>query len=710
MSNLYPEANFHTNYFMQNCQVADMFLELGSEEIPAGYVEPALNYLKTELLLFLDKNQLKHGSAVVMGSPRRLTVAFSGIAVCQSDSEEVFLGPSVQAAYDGEGKPTRAAIGFAKGKGIDPADLTVQDTEKGQVVCARVQKTGQPAEVLLKDFLPQLIEKIPFPKKMRWADQPTPFVRPLHWIVALFEEKVLPFEVCGTRTGNLSRGHRFYQPAEFAVSGLTSYLESCEKNFVVIDPEERRSRIWQETLALAKGVGGSVEEDSALLSEVAFLVEYPVPVLGNFDEKYLKLPKELLSIVMKRHQRYFPVVDANGKLLSHFITISNMKQGEGEEIRKGNQRVLKARLEDARFFFEEDRKKKLQDFNEDLKGVTFQKKLGTSHEKLLRIIALAGAIADKVCPDQKISAVRSAELCKADLCSQMVFEFPELQGIAGGYYADHSGEAPAIGQAIKEHYKPAFSGDEPPLSQAGAVVAIADKLDTILGCISVGLIPSGSEDPYALRRNALGIIQIILHHRWDISLADWIDLGLKSLEDKMKSSKDEIQLQVSDLFQQRFRTLLKEKGYSYDAVNAVLAVGIDSPLDVMEKVAAFSELKEKPYFEALAIAFRRVVSILKDPIKGEVDPALFEVPAEKDLYKVYMDIKEPVRKLAEKKQFSQALEKIAEIKPEVDAFFDGVMVMAKEENLKNNRLRLLQGIAGLFSDLADFSKIEIKKG
>jgi len=695
---------------MQTSQVSELFLEIGSEEIPAGYVEPALSFIKNELSLFLDKNQLSHGSAVVLGSPRRLAVSVPDVLNCQEDSEELFLGPSVQAAYDDEGKLTRAAIGFAKSKGVDPEDLEVQETKKAKVICARVQKTGRSAEALLQDFLPQLIEKIPFPKKMRWADQPMAFVRPLHWVVALFGEKVIDFEVCGAKAGNKSRGHRFFQPSSFAVENHDAYLEACERHFVVIDPEKRKSMIWDKTLELADKAGGTVEEDVDLLNEVNYLVEYPVPILGNYDEKYLELPKELLSIVMKRHQRYFPVVSSEGKLLNHFITIGNMKQGEGEEIRKGNERVLKARLEDARFFYEEDRKKKLEDFNEDLKGVTFQKKLGTSHEKLMRIAALAETIASQACPDEKDAAKRSAELCKADLCTQMVYEFPELQGIAGAYYAGHSGENPDIVQAIKEHYQPAFSGDDPPQSGAGAVVAISDKLDTILGCISVGLIPSGSEDPYALRRNALGIIQTILHHRWDISLSDWIDFGLNLLKEKMKSPVEEIKTQVDDLFQQRFRSMLKDKGFSYDAINAVLAVGMDSPLDVLEKVKAFSELKEKPYFESLAIAFRRVVSILKEPVEGEIDPALFEEPAEKNLHAAYMNLKDPVSQLADKKEFSLALEKISEIKPEVDAFFDSVMVMAKEEDLRNNRLRLLKSIASLFSNLADFSKIETKKG
>jgi len=462
--------------------------------------------------------------------------------------------------------------------------------------------------------------------------------------------------------------------------------------------------------ALAEEVGGTVKEDPDLLHEVAYLVEYPAALRCDFDSKYLSLPQELLVMTMKRHQRYFPLSDSSGKLLPWFITVSNMKSGEGDQIKQGNKRVLKARLEDARFFYEEDKKKKLEEYVDELKGVVFQKKLGTSYEKMTRFAALSANLAEKVCPDDLSKVKRAALLCKADLVTQMVFEFPELQGIMGGYYADHSGEDPEVALAIKEHYRPAFAGDGLPENSVGAVVAIGDKLDTILGCISVGLIPSGSEDPYALRRHSLGIIQIILSRNWQVSLNDLIDSGIKLLKDKAQLSPEEIREHTLDLFQQRFKTMLSGEEFPYDAIDAALATGIDSLVDSRRKVIALSELKTQPYFEDLAIAFRRVVSILTEDAHGDVNVKLLQDPAEKSLYDKYLEIRQPVEKLIAEKKYAGALAEIVAIKGAVDRFFDKVMVMVEDDALRKNRMHLLYGISRLFSQLADFSKIVVKKG
>jgi glycyl-tRNA synthetase beta chain len=412
---------------------------------------------------------------------------------------------------------------------------------------------------------------------------------------------------------------------------------------------------------------------------------------------------------MKYHQKYFPIWDKEEKLLSCFITVSNMPAAEGNEIQKGNERVLRARLEDARFFYDEDRKKKLEDFVEPLKGVVFQKKLGTVFEKVSRVTELSGILANQFCPQKEKHAKRAAELCKADLVSQMVFEFPELQGIMGGYYASYSGEEAEVALAIKEHYRPTFAGDDLPSSDSGACVAIADKLDTIIGCISVGLIPTGSEDPYGLRRHALGIIQILLDRNWQISFQQLVESGLTLVLEKAKLGKDEIKKHVDDLFSQRYKTLLNGEGFPYDAIDCVLSTGMDSIVDVKAKVAAFSDLKKQPYFEPLAIAFRRVASILDKKVDGEVDPGLLNEPAEKQLYEAFLKLRDPVLNHISSKEFSKALQKMGEIKPSVDDFFDNVMVMVEDPALRANRLCLLRDISGLFSGLADFSKIVLKK-
>lgn len=688
----------------------ELFIEIGSEEIPAGYIEPALEYLKTELSGFLRKNRIEAGSPKSFATPRRLVVSVPEVSARQKDVTETWKGPNVKAAYDAEGKPTKAAIGFARGKGVGVEDLTVEKTAKGEVVCARVEKKGEDTAKVLNEYLPKLIVGVPFPKKMRWAEKKISFARPLHWISALFGGDNLDFSVAGIQCGNVSRGHRFLNPASFEFNDLASYLVQCEKHFLIVDPDKRKKMIAEQMKTLADEVGGTVKDDPDLLHEVAYLVEYPEALRCDFDSKYLDLPQELLVMTMKRHQRYFPLRDSSGKLLPYFITVSNIKSGKGNEIVQGNKRVLKARLEDARFFYEEDKKKKLEEYVDELKGVVFQKKLGTSYEKMTRFTALAEFIAQKLCPQDVEKVKRAALLCKADLVTQMVYEFPELQGIMGGYYAEHSGEDPEVALAIKEHYRPAFAGDDPPENSVGAVVSIGDKLDTILGCISVGLIPTGSEDPYALRRHSLGIIQIILSRNWQVSLNDLIDCGVKLLEGKMKLSAGEIREHALDLFQQRFKTMLSAEEFPYDAIDAVLSTGIDSLVDSRRKVVALSELKSQPYFEDLAVAFRRVVSILTEDAPGEARADLLKDPAEKSLYEKYLEIRQPVEKLIAEKEYAGALAKIVEIKSSVDLFFDKVMVMVEDDALRKNRMHLLYGISRLFSQLADFSKIVVKKG
>jgi glycyl-tRNA synthetase beta chain len=688
----------------------ELLIEIGSEEIPAGYIGLALDYLETELTGFLKNNRLEAGEAKTFGTPRRLVVCVSDVSARQEDVTEIMHGPNVKAAYDAEGKPTKAAIGFARGKGIDVEKLTVVKTAKGEVVCATVEKKGEDAVKALNEYLPGLISGIPFPKKMRWAEKKVAFARPVHWVASLFGGATLNFSMDGIQCGNDSLGHRFLNPDKFQFNDLNSYLAQCDKHFVAVDREGREKLIAEQMQVLASEVGGVIKDDPDLLSEVANLVEYPTAIRCDFESQYLELPKELLVMTMKVHQRYFPIWDAEDKLLPYFITVSNIKPGPGDEIKNGNKRVLRARLEDARFFYDEDKKKKLEDFVDELKGIVFQKKLGTSFEKMERFTKLAEHISHNVCPDDKENVKRAALLCKADLVTAMVYEFPELQGVMGGYYAEHSGEDAETALAIKEHYRPAFAGDDPPSNSIGASVAIADKLDTIIGCISVGLIPSGSEDPYALRRHSLGIIQIILDRDWQISLGYLIDKEIQLLEGKAKLSAEDTKNHVLDLFRQRFKTFLSGEDYPYDAIDAVLSTGFDSLVDSRKKVEALSELKKQTWFESLATAFRRVVSILTEDAPGEVDPKLLQEDAEKALYETYLVIKDPVEKSIADKKYPDALANIVEIKSAVDLFFDKVMVMVEDEAIKKNRLHLLYNISQLFSQLADFSKIVVKKG
>ena len=685
----------------------DLFIEIGTEEIPAGYIEPALADMGKKLSEFFEKGRVDAGTPQVMGTPRRLVVHIPDVDARQKDVVETYQGPNIKVAYDAEGNPTKAAIGFARGKGVDIADLTTETTAKGEVICAKVEKKGQPTVDILNEYLSQWMADITFPKKMRWGSRKIPFVRPIHWIAALFDGKKLKFNFEGIKAGNTSQGHRFLKPQKFKFDSLKTYLSECKKHKVMVDPAERRQSIQDQIKAIAKEVKGTIKEDTDLLDTVTHLVEFPVAVLGEFDKAYLELPKELLVITMKVHQKYFPVWKGD-KLLPYFITISNMK-ATGKDIPRGNQRVLKARLEDARFFYDEDRKRKLEDFVDDLKGVVFQKDLGTSHEKLMRIVSLAGTIAQKVCPEAEATAKRAALLSKADLVSQMVFEFPELQGIMGGYYAEHSGDSAEVAQAIKEHYQPAFAGDAVPSTQAGAVVALADKLDTIVGCIGVGLIPSGSEDPYALRRHAMGIMEILSKYNYDLDLNKLFDLGIETLGSKAKLSQDEIRGHCKALFNQRSKTLLAGMGFEYDVIDAVLSTGVSLPSDVRKKAEALSELKKQDYFADLATAFKRVDRIIEGDAPSTIDPELFTEEAEKALFRKFAGIKPTVEDKTLAGDYAGALAKIVEIKGEVDAFFDNVMVNVDDVALKANRMALLKSIAGLFSPLADFSKIVIKK-
>ncbi len=685
----------------------DLLIEIGTEEIPAGYIEPALEDMRRRLAEFFEKGRVNAGTPQVMGTPRRLVVHVPDVDKRQQDVVETYLGPNVNIAFDSDGNPTKAAIGFAKGKGIEVELLTTAETPKGIVVSAQSAIKGRPTVDILNEYLSQWIADITFPKKMRWGSRKVPFARPVHWVAALFDGKKLKFEFEGIKAGNTSQGHRFLSPQKFKFDSFKSYIRECKKHKVMVDPEERRESIRDQVKAIAKEVRGKVKEDTELLDTVTHLVEFPVAVRGEFDKAYLELPKELLVITMKVHQKYFPVWRGD-KLLPYFITISNMK-ARGQDIPRGNQRVLKARLEDARFFYDEDRKRKLGDFVDDLNGVVFQKDLGTLYEKLLRVVSLAVKVSRRVCPQEEETVRRAALLSKADLVTLMVFEFPELQGIMGGYYAEHSGESPEVAQAIKEHYRPAFAGDAVPSTQIGAVVAVADKLDTIVGCIGVGLIPSGSEDPYALRRHALGIMQILSEYNFSLDLEWLIDQGIQTLSEKAKLTEEEISSHCKALFNQRFKSMLAGEGYEYDVIDAVLATHIASFKSAEAKAKALSELKRQSYFEDLATAFKRVDRIIEGDMSGNVNQDLLKEEAELALFRKFAGIKSTVERHTQAGEYSSALEKIAVIKSEVDDFFDHVMVNVDDPALKANRMALLKSIAGLFSPLADFSKIVLKK-
>jgi glycyl-tRNA synthetase beta chain len=682
----------------------ELFLEIGCEEIPAGFIPRAMAEMEAIITRELTAARLSYGEVRTLGTPRRLALVVKDIPAVQPDAEITATGPSVKAAYDAAGKPTKAAEGFARGQGVDLSELQTVTTEKGDYLAVTKQETGRPTHLILAEILPKLVVEIHFKKSMRWGDLDVRFARPIHWMVALFDGSVVPFSFGNIQSGAVSRGHRFMANSTFPVRDYAHYLEECERHFVIPDPERRKEIIRRETHRVAETAGGRLLPDEGLLEEVTYLAEYPSAVAGTFPPEFLKVPREVLITSMRSHQRYFSIVDPQGKLLPGFITVNNTLTEDPSVVVKGNERVLRARLSDARFFFEEDQKVKLETRVESLKSVVYQQKLGTSYEKMERFRALGKSLADLFNPSISSKVEQAAYLCKADLVSGMVGEFPEVQGIMGREYALLEGIPADVANAIAEHYLPNQAGGELPASDIGAIVSICDKLDTICGCFGVGLIPTGSADPYALRRSAIGIINIILDRDYRISLSDGIDKALQLLAAKLTRPAAGVKADVMEFFRGRFVNLQGDQ-YPTDVVEAAVSVGFSDLVEAAARIRALAEFTSHPDFEALAVAFKRIGNIIKDGMDAPVDPALFEDAAEIALYEAFSTVKASVETRVADGSWLDALTEIATLRGPVDSFFDRVMVMAENERVRTNRLALLTAIARIFGRIADFSKI-----
>jgi glycyl-tRNA synthetase beta chain len=682
----------------------ELFLEIGTEEIPAAFLPKAMADLDALIRKELEAARIAHGETRTLATPRRIALLVKEVDERQPDAEVTALGPARKVAYDAEGKPTKAAEGFARGQGVDVGDLVLATTEKGEYVSVTKRIVGRPVAELLTEILPRVIGAIPFRKSMRWGDLDVRFARPMHWIVALFDGVVVPFTFGSIKSGSASRGHRFMADDIFPVRDFAHYLEECERHFVIPAPEKRKEIIRREVEQAARAAGGSVLADEDLLEQVTFLVEYPSVVCGSFSRDFLQVPREVLITSMREHQRYFSLMDGEGKLLPNFITVNNTLAEDPTVVVRGNERVLRARLSDARFFFEEDKKVTLEERVEDLKAVVYQARLGTSHEKMERFRALAEGLSDRFRPDLKDKTSRAAYLCKADLVTGMVGEFPELQGIMGREYALFAGEDRDVALAIHEHYLPTQAGGALPASDIGAFVSIADKLDTICGCFGVGLIPSGTADPYALRRSAIGIIAIITDKGYDLSLSSLIDASLKLLRDKLTRDEAAVRSDVLDFFRGRYVNLMAGR-YPSDVVEAAVSASFDNLNDTSSRIAALAEFRERADFEPLAVAFKRVCNIVKEGIDSPVEEELFQEEAERELFRSFSAVAVAARERIGRKDYLAALSEIAGLKGAVDAFFDTVMVMAEDQRVRTNRLALLTGIARLFGDVADFARI-----
>jgi glycyl-tRNA synthetase beta chain len=684
---------------------AELFLEIGTEEIPAGLIPKALADMQRLLCKEFDQARIAYGQVQTFATPRRLCLAVTDVARQQMRQEIEVTGPPARIAFDAEGRPTKAAAGFARTNGVELADLKTIETGKGEYLFISKVIEGGETQTQLPTILESVISNIPFRKSMRWKDLDVRFARPVHWLVALYGGEVLPVVFGDVVSSNRSRGHRFMAPEEFSVTGLADYLIKAEAQHVIPQIEKRRNLIAAQLAEIAQNLGGRINPDPELLEEVSYLVETPQALVGSIEARFLALPPELLITSMREHQRYFTLVDAQGKLLPHFVTIANTVPRDPQVVIAGNERVLRARLSDAMFFWQEDQKKPLESRLEALQKVVYQAKLGTSFEKIERFRTLAGELAAELNPTVQKLVERAALLAKCDLETGMVYEFPELQGVMGREYALLEKEDPRVAKAIFEHYLPIQAGGQLPSDDVGAFVSLADKIDTLCGCFCVGLIPTGTADPYALRRATIGILAIILERNYKVSIPTLVVRSLQLLEKKAERPLADIAAEVVEFIRLRLVNMLTGQDYPGDVVDAVLSASFDEPGDALARVKALADLKGREDFEPLAAAFKRVVNIIKGGVTQEVDPTLFEAESEINLNRQLSAVQSGLKAQIAAADYPAALTTIAGLRPAVDAFFDGVMVMAEDEKIRTNRLALLTGVARLFTDIADFSRI-----
>jgi len=698
----------------------ELLFEIGAEEIPAGMLPRAVAELKSILEKHLAAESLTEGVTIeTFGGPRRLTARVAGLVAKQADVELEVTGPPKSVAYDASGAPTRAAVSFAEKQNVPLHELKIVQTAKGEFIAAKVTKLGRTSRDLLFEILPRVIHDLSWPKTMTWTGlKGARFIRPIRWIVAVLDGKPLKFSFGGVTAGNTTRGHRFLGKPSIPVKDFADYEKKLRANGVIVRPEQRHEKITKELAAHSKRTGYHVHQDPALLELVTYLNEFPTVIEGDFDPSFLELPDEILITVMRGHQKYFAVEKRGGDLAPHFLAVINLEKDTKGLVRAGHERVLRARFADARFFWESDQKTKLGDILPKLQKVTYESRLGSYFDKVERVRSIARWLTEQwynlgMVQAHVADADRAAELAKCDLATEMVREFTELQGVVGGLYARAQGEAEEVADAIYDHYRPVGLDDPIPRNLTGCAVALADKLDSIVGCFSVGVVPTGSSDPYALRRAALGIVKIILEKKVFVSLPLAIGAASKALlsHPPRKSVTAEQEAQVLEFLLERARFVLREKsGYAYDEVNAVLRAGSDDLVDVEKRLRALKSIRKSKNFEPLAVSFKRIRKILEKANlpEGElqhVNQGLFEKDAEKELYAA---VRKAAGKVGDDKRagkYQEALEEIAGLRKVVDQFFVDVMVMAEDEAVRKNRLALLAELLREFTTIADFSEL-----
>jgi glycyl-tRNA synthetase beta chain len=696
---------------------SELLLEIGTEEIPARFIPPALEELAGSFGKLMEQERIAVGEILTWGTPRRLALIVKDMAASQAEVTEEIIGPPKAVALDAAGQPTAAAKGFAKAQGVAVSDLMEVDTPRGIYLALTKRTSGRSTLERLPEVLPAFILGLSFPKSMRWGSGSITFARPIHWILARCGGAVVPFDVGGVASGGVTFGHRFLSPQAITVQDAASYVAALQKAQVMVDPGARRALLEKELAQAAARVGGEVVPNPGLLTENIFLVEYPSVICGHFEEKFLAVPDVVLITAMREHQRYFSLRDQEGRLLPHFIAVNNTLARDPDLVRQGHERVLRARLSDAKFFFEEDQKVPLERRVEALKGVVFHSLLGTSYEKMERFRELAGKLLGQLegeTPEQQVFCKRvlsddhvrrAATLCKADLVTEVVGEFPSLQGEMGRVYARLAGEPGEVAEALFTHYLPRHAGDALPPDLCGTVVGLADRLDTICGCFGVGLIPTGTADPYGLRRHALAIINILLGQRLHLDLPEAVWTSLNLLPDRLNRPAETVALEVLDFFQTRLQHLLLGEGFDFETVTAVLAGGWRDVVGAADKVRALEEIRQSPEFPALAVAFKRVINIAQGAEAAEVDELLFEYPEEKMLFEAAGFMELEVAPAMAARDYAAVCRALARLKGPVDAFFEQVLVMAEDLRVRRNRLALLLRISQTFLQMADFSRI-----
>ena len=684
-----------------------LLLEIGVEELPSRFGQTTLDQIENNLSKLLKEERINFDNIEKYATPRRLTFVIKNLADKATDLEEEVKGPAKKIAVDADGNFTKPALGFMKSKGLDPENVYFKQLGNAEYLFGTIKQEGKHTSEVLKNIVPEAIKNVTFPKAMRWGGKNMRFARPIRWMVALLNNEVLDIDLEGIKSSNITRGHRFLGEKEFEVNSVEEYFEKLDKNFVVLDQHKRKEMIREQAIEVAKSLGGEVELDEDLLEEITFLVEYPTAFYGEFDEEYVKLPKEVVTTPMKEHQRYFPVLKDN-KLLPNFIAVRNGDSNRIDLVKAGNEKVLRARLADALFFYHEDTKKPLESFVDKLQTVVFQAKLGTVYDKTLRIEKLSQVILNELnMTESKENTLRAAKLCKADLVTNMVFEFTELQGIMGRDYAQVSGENEEVCQGIFEHYLPRFAGDILPETNTGIALSIADKLDSIAGFFAIGIKPSGSQDPYALRRQALGILSILLDRKLSVNLNNLINAALDNYSN-LEFNKEEVASQIVEFFVERVKNLFKDLGIRYDVIDAVLNNNLNDISDIHTRALELNRWLQKDELVEMLTAFNRVSTLAEKATTDIVKEDLLKEDAEIKLYNGFKEIKSNVESLLLDKKYNEALDAFATLRPLVDNLFDNVMVMDKDEAIKENRLALLKQIYSTMLTICDLSKIVYK--